>query len=346
MSKRNRILKVIVCWCLITVLIGSIETLAITKNVKTEGNASVHSAEDILFTIEKECTVGTRMEFDVIASQQGEYELELQYIARKKYNPIMSIKFDGKIQIEDASRIEFYNNWISDAKVRKDDKVNEIAPDQLLSEKEVKCVALNRTGLYEFPYLFKLKEGSNKISIEVFQGEFFLSAICFKKPENSPNYEEWLSNHKIKNNTNNVITIEAEKALIKNDRALIPLSDSTSADISPSSANMKKLNYIGGSNWSTVGDEITWEFDCKEQGYYYLGFLYKQDAVINGISYRHLRIDGNTPFFEANRVKFEYTPTWEYFVYGNGSEPYLVFLDEGKHTISLTVTAGELSAVY
>ena len=346
MSKRNRILKVILCWCLITVLMGTIETFAIAKNVKTEGNATVQKAEDIIFSIEKECTVGTRIEFDLIASQQGKYELELQYITRQKYNPIMSIRFDGKIQIEEASRIEFYNNWISDKKIRKDDKGNEIAPDQILSDKEVKCVALNRTGLYEFPYLFELKEGDNKISIEVFQGEFFLSAIRFKEPENTPSYKEWLSNHNIKNNTKNVITIEAENALIKNDRALIPLSDSTSANISPASAVIKKLNYIGGSNWSTVGDEITWEFNCKEQGYYYFGFQYKQDAVINGVSYRHLKIDGRTPFAEANRVKFEYTPSWEYYEYGNGTNPYLVFLEKGKHTISLTVTAGELSSVY
>lgn len=345
-KKKN--LKVVV-WCLIFTLVVSmgISTRAENSGVisKTSVN-QIDSADNISISLNRKCSLGDELEFEAIALRDGDYELEIQYTAINKRNPIVSLKIDGEYPIKEAERIEFQNNWIDGAVVRVDEKGNEIAPEQILFKDEITCVAINRIGMYENPYTFALKKGANKISLKVYQGEFKLSKVCFKKPEKTVNYNEWLSGQNVTDLESEPITIEAEKATLKSDKALIPLSDSTSPNISPESPVIKKLNYIGGSNWSSVGDTLTWSFECNKAGYYYLGFVYKQDAVINGVSYRHLKIDGKTPFTEARRMKFKYDASWNYYEYAENNKPYLFYLDAGEHTISLSVTAGEISQVY
>lgn len=348
--KRKNILGSAVSWCLAVSLILGTGVTATAENTSTETQDSFSLAEgvqsgEIAAVINKPCKVGTKLEFEIEAEESGEYELELQYTAASRENPVISLHIDGALPLEEADRIEFSNNWVNGEKVRKDDEGNEIAAEQILAEGLVYSTALDRTGKYEDPYTFELSGGTHKVSIEVFQGEFNLSSVVFKKPEETVSYEEWLNGQSVKDNNAKTITIEGENAVLKSDKALIPLSDSASGDVSPASPVIRKLNYIGGSNWAGVGETLTWEFECKDAGYYYLGFQYRQDTVINGVSYRHLKIDGETPFTEAKRVKFKYGADWKYFEYGE-DEPYLFYLDEGKHTVSLTVTAGELSEVY
>ena len=340
--------KWIVSIILIITIIGSNVVLANEKITEKDilTGESLTQEETVIAAVNKKCSIGMVIETEIKVEEAGEYELVLQYTAISRNNPIISFKFNGEFPIAEAERIEFLNNWIDGESVRKDDKGNEIAAEQVLSSEMVSSVAMNRTGMYEFPYTFNLKKGINSIVAEVFQGEFFLSNIAFKKPEETITYKNWLSQQKVDGSINKTICIEAEKTLIKNDRALIPLSDNASVDISPANPTIRKLNYIGGSNWSTVGDTITWSFNCEKAGYYHLGFQYKQDTVINGVSYRHLKIDGKTPFSEARRVKFKYGASWKFFEYSDGDKPYLFYLDKGEHTISLAVTAGELADVY
>ncbi len=352
MLKKRRMLVKAICGCLATALsLGSGVSVFANNTIPDSDISSMEilqsaNVEKIYINADTECKTGTALEFEILVEQAGSYELELQFTAKDSDNPIISLQIDGDYTFSGAERIEFPNNWVNSGGARTDERGNEIAPEQVLSKEVVSATARDRTGLYELPYTFNLSVGIHKIYLEVYQGEFNLSSIIFKPPEESIKYSEWLEKHTIDSNINRTETIEGEDAVLKSARSLIPLADSTSSDISPASPNVKKLNYIGGSNWSSVGDTLTWEFECKESGYYYLGFQYRQNTVINGVSYRHLKLDGKTPFKEAERLKFTYNNSWEYLEYGAEDDPYLFYLDEGKHTISLTVTAGELSKVY
>ena len=105
-------------------------------------------------------------------------------------------------------------------------------------------------------------------------------------------------------------------------------------------------NYIGGGTWKTAGQTLTWETPEMKAGYYRLGFSYRQSTIIGAKVYRKLRIDGEVPFGEASQVGFPYSYKWEqdFFTDKNG-DPYLIYLSEGKHTVSLEVTSGEITEV-
>lgn len=82
-----------------------------------------------------------------------------------------------------------------------------------------------------------------------------------------------------------------------------------------------------------------WNFTVETDGYYKVGFHFKQDQVINGESYRWLKIDGKTPFAEAQNLKFSYKPQWQFSAMSDtDGTPYLIWLKAGDHQLSLEGT--------
>ena len=81
-----------------------------------------------------------------------------------------------------------------------------------------------------------------------------------------------------------------------------------------------------------------------EDGYYRIGATYRQNTVVNGVSYRSLRIDGEIPFAEADRWAFPYESDWTYTDFAdNGGEPYKLYLTAGEHELSLSVCIGSMA---
>lgn len=328
----------------LAVLLAAILLLFLCPTVAAD--ASVLDPPAITIEAATYCKVGTEIHCEISVSQAADYEFMLVWKAIGRDNPVVSLKIDRAYPFETASRIEFSNNWIDSSVIRTDEKGNEIAAEQILSTEPVQDVARDHTGKFEDPYTVYLSAGIHSVDLRIYDGEFDLEKIIFHLPEQPESYADWLKKQEVFENISDPIVIEGESASLKNDNSLVALSDSASAAVSPASPKIKKLNYIGGSNWSGVGDQLEWQFSCPADGYYALGFVYRQNTVINGISYRHLRIDGVTPYAEAKRLKFSYGNSWRFTTFSDGNQDYLIYLKKGTHTLSLTATAGELSEVY
>ncbi len=276
-------------------------------------------------------------------SSDGMFLLNLYYISKDTQDISLNLLIDGKSPFDEAERLVFPVFW-ENAEKRINKNGNEFTPEQIVYDETVSNYAYDYSGENEFAYKFLLSSGEHEITLKVEAGEFLLDKLVFETPKEIKKYKAPDSKEV---NNNKPIIIEAEDAELKNDRALIPLSDNGSALVHPSNAVISKLNYIGGNNWSGPGQTIYWNVDIKKSGYYSLGFNYRQSYNVGSVSYRSLKIDGETPFEEATRIKFPYGSTWEYMSYSNEkNEPYYFYLKEGKHTISLTATGGELCELY
>ena len=277
--------------------------------------------------------------------KNGKYELLLKYKSKDTENAVVSFEIDNKIPFENAERLNFPVYWVNDGECRTDGKGNEFSPNQIIYDGFVSVKARDYSGQYEAPYLFALSSGEHTLTVTVKQGDIDISEIELLKPDKAASYTAPADN---KYNTANTepIVLEGEKAFLKNSRSLIPLSDSASAAVNPAEPGKTKLNYIGGTNWQRPGSLLSWDFYVETAGYYSLAFLYRQNYNLGSVSYRSLQIDGKTPFEEAERVKFFYTSKWRYMNYANGENPYWIYLDAGKHTLTLTATVGEISDIY
>ena len=260
-------------------------------------------------------------------------------------DPNIGIQIDGAYPFSNASQITLKREWknISD-KPRVDSNNNEYAQEQVETGEYITTIFQDFTGMYNAPYEFALSEGSHTITLVNPEQALLIKEIVLIKPERTVSYDELSKGYKLNENKAKRIEIQGEDAGVKNSKSLIPKSNNSDAGMTPCDAYTSKINYIGGTSWQSPGSMMTWNFKVKTAGYYYFGFRYKQSELINGVSWRKLRIDGQVPFAEAEGIGFDFGTSWEYLTLGkNQDEPYYVWLDEGEHTISLEVTVGPQS---
>lgn len=289
------------------------------------------------------------VEYTFHISKSGNYTLALRYrpIDEKNTSIKVATMIDGAYPLPAFENLEFPKMWEDDGKARVDGNGNEFAPTQKLAEGYFSVEAIDSSSNYSEPLEIELTEGQHTVKITAVDAPFFLSEIIFSPPEKTLSYDEYLKSYPL----NQVYqgeeqVLEGESTALKSSPSLIPLSDNSDPGVSPTDAVKSKLNYIGGSNWNSQSDMITWVLTIPETGFYKLGIWYRQKEVINGNCYRWLKIDGKTPFEEAKQIAFPYSNNWKFLTFSNSeNEPYWIWLEKGEREITLSVTLGELDEI-
>lgn len=258
--------------------------------------------------------------------------------------------FDGAEEspFEGADSISFTRDWVNVSNEwRQDAKGNELAPEQKLTGWLVERLATDDTGVVVDPYRFYFEAGEHTVTLTGLGHNVTIAKIGFTAPEQVKSYADYIKEHgEIKNLDASTIVIQAEDAVLKNDNSLIPKSTNGNVDMTPIDPYLTLINNIGGTAWGQVGQQITWEFEVEKAGYYEFAARYKQSDVVNGESWRWMRIDGKTPFAEAKEVRFSYSTDWQEYSLGNENETYYIWLEAGTHTVSLEVTLAEIAEAY
>ncbi|MBO4734298.1 MAG: extracellular solute-binding protein, partial [Clostridia bacterium] len=284
--------------------------------------------------------------------KDGYYNVEISYLLSENEgsNWSFALKIDGSLPFEGADNLVLPRYWRNSDKKRQDASGNEIAPEQIPFESAVTRRLYDFSGVESDPFLFKLKAGEHKFELYNSSQSVTITDFVITPTEYIPTYREAIKSYRqagYEDYAGKIVTVEGENAVLKSSRSLIAKADRSSVKLSPSSATCDKLNCIGGTSWQQTGDEIVWEIDVPEKGLYKIGFSYLQNTVINGISYRHLKINGKTPFKEAESIRFDYGTSWKYTGFADENKsPYLFALEKGKQRLSLSVTMGESLDAY
>lgn len=275
---------------------------------------------------------------------EGLYTIGMSYkITDNKTSDLtVGLKLDGEYPFSEASRLVFPRFWKDKETVRKDESGNTYAPEQVIFDDFYYSEALDISGWSSEIYNVYLTAGEHECTVNALNGEFQLEKIIFGVPEKTENYKA--DDREIYEGE--PIIFEAEEAFVKTSNALAGKSDLFSSSVTPNNPMLSKINYIGGSNWKEAGETIYWKVKVPKSAYYSLGFSFRQSEIINGNCYRHLKIDGVTPFTEAEKITFSYDDDWQYMLWSDKeNNAYKVFLSEGEHTLSLMVTPGDMTKV-
>src|SRR5699024_6219743 len=107
----------------------------------------------------------------------------------------------------------------------------------------------------------------------------------------------------------------------------------------PESLKRVKFNMLGGDSWYSGTQSVDWEFEVPEDGLYKLGFRALQNFRTNMTAFRTILIDGEVPFEEMKLFQIPYATGWqEIIVEDEEEEPYLFYLEKGKHTLEMVAT--------
>lgn len=288
------------------------------------------------------CEIGNNLtaveqQVTVQVPEDGTYVLGISYNSaeHKKTDIELSMKLDGEYIAEEIRLNKIYQDA---GEVRTDGQGNEFAAEQVDFEQ---CVLVYPTKEQTLEtYQVALTKGEHQISLASKNDTLYVSDLVFRVGREAGQYvavedEESCYDGK-------AIVREGEDSLWKSSQWLVPLADNSSWQVHPSDSAVNRINYIGGSNWKQTGETITWEVEVPKDGYYRLGFSYRQSLVVNYSSYRRLLIDGEVPFSEAEAIEFPYCYSWDKMTLSDqDGTPCLIYLTEGSHTISLQVTLGE-----
>ena len=109
MFRKNKIFKSLLCCSLAVLLLNCMcmPSLAESTEKKDELilNTENNLVGDIVISLNKECNVNSVIEAEAIVVNGGEYEFELQYIAKSRENPIISLQVDGEYPFGESYRI-------------------------------------------------------------------------------------------------------------------------------------------------------------------------------------------------------------------------------------------------
>lgn len=310
--------------------------IRIMDNFKGMAGASLHTGEE------------GRVEWEVHVPESGLYHISALYypIEGKSSNIERTLLIDGKVPFEEAAYLQFDRVWDNELpEVEQDNRGNDLRPRQKERPVWREAVFKDYEGYYDEPFQFYLSAGSHTIELVSQREPMVIRHLKLFRQEEAKPYAEVLGgyrNNGYKEAADVLITVQGEAATAKSSPTLYPQTERSSPAVYPYSPSMTRINTIGGLNWRIPGQWIQWEIEVPETGLYHIAFKTQQNFVRGIYSTRRLSIDGQIPFEEMELVPFRYKSDYRIDAMG-GDDPYLFYLEEGKHTLELEVSLGEFA---
>ena len=241
MKKRNTAIKLstfllsgILCLPAVFVSAENTENAAETAAFpaqQTGEYADYLSANDSMYNVVEDISAdltaagGSNFSASLFVPADGLYELELSYSAVSEKNATVSLTIDGGLPFDEADRLVFPIYWRDGERKAPDAQGNEFSPDIIAVSEPVSSYAMDYSGHLEGAFRFALSAGSHTVNLKVKSGEINIHSLTFKAPADIKSY----SKKQIRENLSlsEPVVIEGEDAVLKNNRSLIDLSDTS-----------------------------------------------------------------------------------------------------------------------
>lgn len=329
--------KIVSFLCIVAILASVFSIMAVPVLATNAAGNNYTISVDVNATLKD-----TPVEITAEVDKAGEYKIGFVYKSLDDTVSTMEVEFeiDGTNPAVSGRKLTLPRFWTSEEEYRVDGSGNQFAPEQVLYTDSTTHYFTEVVD-YKLGYCtVNLDVGTHTVKITPTNTNVLLEKFLFTEVEPSEKYTAPSSDEYY---DGEAIIVEGESAFLKNNYWLKASADGGSAKVYPSDPIKSKVNNIGGSTWNESGDTIYWNVDAPKAGYYKIAFSYKQNKVLNGNVYRWLRVNGETPFVEAESIAFPYASDWNVVNFASDEVTYTVYLNEGKNELSLTATMGEYS---
>ncbi len=285
-------------------------------------------------------------QFDVVTA--GNYLISVDYKALPDTYDSVSVDLliDGSLPFTEAAGLPLERSWVNDGERQYDIHGNQIRPNQKeISVWNTKTLRAVDAAAGDLAFYFTA--GTHSITLRLAREKCLVKAVTLATVQPHATYEEVLSAYEAqgyKAPDVKPLVLEAEEESVKSAQSLYPITDRSSASITPYSAELIYYSAVGGTQWKTAGQWIEWTVKAEKSGLYELSFHFKQNNKSDAVSIRELYIDGALPFAEAADIRFPYSMNWDMYTCGYEKDgktvPYQFYLEEGEHKIRLQVGLG------
>ena len=131
--------------------------------------------------------------------------------------------------------------------------------------------------------------------------------------------------------------------ILKSSPTLYAITDRSSPVSVPYHHSKIRYNTVGADKWQDPNQWIQWTVNVPKAGLYAICFKARQNTLNGLYTTRKLTINGVQPCSEVANIRFQYSNSFDNYVLGdeeNGT--YYFYLNEGKNTLRLETTLGDL----
>ena len=288
------------------------------------------------------------IEFGFEIETSGFHNIKIKYRAHEGFveAPRRGILIDGERPFKELSNILFDKIWCDEGEPEINALGDQVRPKQVEKPDIQSKLVYDCLGRYNEPLKIYLSAGTHTIKLEYIREALDLYEIWLIPPEKIRPYSEIKAEYGANGyqDADSYIKIDAEKPSKKTDSSL-RLESSGDPKADPKSDGYVVYNCIGGPGWNKGNQSLTYSFVSPKSGLYKIGIRTYQ-KYSNGLDvFRQIKIDEKVPFEEFLSYKFEYK-NWQNTVLSSSEgQPYMIYLEEGPHTIELIVKTAEYAEI-
>lgn len=288
-------------------------------------------------------------EYNVTVPEDGLYEIHTTYLPLKgedNTRPVVwDVQIDGERPFREASSITLYRQWKDDGEMKKNDDGDEIRPVAADISDWQTHPLIDSGAAYAEPFKWHFTKGMHTIRLTGYE-PVAVAELALAPPQELPAYAEVKASYPDAGSPDaDSIVIQAEQMTWKNDPSVVMMWDRDWRTI-PRAEGRITYNTMGGVRWDWPNQEAVWEFEAPESGLYKIGLRALQNRFSQKASFRAIKIDGEVPFKEWLTYRFPYGNVWQGVVLEDeAGEPFEIYLEKGKHTLSLSLTHASVSPI-
>ena len=267
--------------------------------------------------------------------KDGLYYIKMDYFnASDSILPVeATVKVNGQYPFYEMRNITFESIWQDKSEKNYDRYGNEIVA--IPEKKEIWANKYIQDSSYRYntPFAIELNKGENEISISIIEGTLLVGDITLTKETVVKDYDQ----SKVAVG-DNLITIQGEEPFERNDSS-IRANCEYDIDLEPYDSNKKVLNLLDGESFNTSGQTVTYEFEIKEAGIYYIAMNYRQSDKSDFPVFVDIKVDGEIPNSQLMSYPVSYQKSFDTTSFGDSEGKEIgIELSEGRHTLSFTLS--------
>ncbi len=282
---------------------------------------------------------------------EGIYTLALDYYldGEKAYVAKRNLYVDGEMLFKEAAGLTFKKRYVEQNKGRVNSYGDQIRGDNLPVNQWQTASLMDASGICVSPFEFYFEAGSHTVTLMFEEKDMYVGDLHVNAAQQTKNYQEVRKEYEqngYEKITNQKLTFEAEDVVAWTNDVTIRRQNSSDVTVTLYDYTIEYLNVYGGGRWSSGNQQITWNVSVPKSGLYKIGFRALTNYTDGLNVYRQIAIDGKVPFAEMLSYKFPYRSSYNTVeIADQEGEPYLFYMEEGEHALSMTIKQGEMTSV-
>ncbi|MCL2286780.1 MAG: extracellular solute-binding protein [Firmicutes bacterium] len=284
---------------------------------------------------------GEYVEFTVTVPVAGMYEIWVYY----RTNPAqmrateVTLSINGQITKPEKRRLNFESLWIRNEPNA--DRYNNQIPAMPTASADILSKPLEDSAhMISRPLTFQFTAGTYALNFLSNDGYLHIYDVALRTPRQVPAYTGGNAAGR------NIVIVGGQEFHSANSPS-IRASGEYNPVLYPYDASRRLLNLLDGGSFFRPGDRVNWQVEIPEDGWYHIGFMYRQTAKTDFPVFVDILVNGELPTSAAQHVQMHHATTFRTMTVPalDGSDQTFWF-ERGTHEISLVIRVEPLSEVY